>query len=521
MKKYLNTIRWYIVGTIAANFIEAVISALMLLFPGWLIDNYQKGFAYTGKLLAAYAGVFLIYLVEAYCSNRLADYRRIRFEKAIKKDFFNAVIQRDFGTFHQYDVAEYISMQANDITEMCQNYLSPLLSIIRSVMMIAVYGVFLVIFVDISIAMVILIFSVAVVFVPKLTEKDLAKRNKGYMDGIGRYTASAKLLYEAHDILDFKGRKKLTELHDGELDHVLNLNMHFRKLNSLAMVLNGGSVEAIGVIVFAVVAILLGNHVITLGMAVNAFTYSTKFIDPMYEMNVCIGMVNSVREIQKKLLEIIGSGMDDVPADLPAVAEIHRISATAMEKHYDGADIRTPAAELSFPKKYLVLGENGAGKSVFFRLLMHFEEADSGAVFYNGCKESDFISESICYVPQVPVIFNASYLENVTVYGAYDEENLKEYESYFPADMISHIKSSTNPLNMSGGEKQVVALLRALCSGKDMIFLDEPFAAMNQHTIDEFMKHIAQINRTFVIIAHNLEPYAEQFDEQIWICREM
>ncbi|MCD7859240.1 MAG: ABC transporter ATP-binding protein/permease [Firmicutes bacterium] len=518
MKQYLNTIRWYIAGTIVTNFIEAFISAVMLLFPGWLIDNYQKGFAYTGKLLAVYAGVFLIYLVEAYFSNRLADFRRIRFERAIKKDFFDSVIQRDFGTFHQHDVAEYISMQANDITEMCQNYLSPLLSIIRSVMMITVYGVFLVIFVDISIAMVILIFSVAVIFVPKLTQKELAKRNKGYMDGLGQYTFSAKLLYEAHDILDFKGRKKLTELHDGELDHVLNLNMHFRKLNSLAIVLNGGSVEAIGVIVFAVVAVLLGNHDITMGMAVNAFTYSTKFIDPMYEMNICIGMVNSVREIQKKLMAIITRGAADVPADAP---DIHSICATPLEKHYDGADIHTPAAELSFPHKYLVLGENGAGKSVFFRLLMHFEEADSGSVLYNGRKESDFISESVCYVPQAPVIFNASYLENVTVYGIYDEKNLKEYESYFPADVISHIKSSQNPLNMSGGEKQVVALLRALCSGKDMIFLDEPFASMNQKTIDEFMKHMAQINRTFVIIAHNLEEYADQFDEQILVCRGM
>ncbi|MCD8046825.1 MAG: ABC transporter ATP-binding protein/permease [Clostridiales bacterium] len=516
MKKYLNTIRWYIAATIAANFIEAVISAVMLLFPGWLVDNYQKGFAYVGKLLAAYAGVFLIYLIEAYLSNRLADYRRIRFEKNIKKDFFDSVIQRDFGAFHQYDVSEYISMQANDITEMCQNYLSPLLSIIRSVMMIAVYGVFLVVFVDISIAAVILVFSVAVVFVPKLTDKDLAKRNKGYMDGLGRYTASAKLLYESHDILDSKGRKKLTELHDRELDHVLGLNMHFRKLNSLAMVLNGGSVEAIGVIAFAVVAILLCNHSITLGMAVNAFTYSTKFIDPMYEMNLCIGTVNSVRGIQKKLMEIIGRNVPEAPADAP---EIRSISATAMEKHYDGADIRTPAAELSFPKKYLVLGENGAGKSVFFRLLMHFEEADSGTVRYNGHDESDFISESICYVPQTPVIFNAPYLENVTVYGAYDAENLREYEAYFPADIISHIKSSQNPLNMSGGEKQVVALLRALCSGKNMIFLDEPFAAMNQHTIDEFMKHMTQINRTLVIIAHNLEEYADQFDEQIRVCR--
>ena len=140
-------------------------------------------------------------------------------------------------------------------------------------------------------------------------------------------------------------------------------------------------------------------------------------------------------------------------------------------------------------------------------------------VRYNGREENDFISESICYVPQVPVIFNASYLENVTVYGTYDGANLKKYEGYFPPEIISHIKDSTNPRNMSGGEKQVVALLRALCSEKDMILLDEPFSAMNRVTIDEFMKHLPQIDKTLVIISHNAEKYADKFDEQIVICR--
>ena len=72
---------------------------------------------------------------------------------------------------------------------------------------------------------------------------------------------------------------------------------------------------------------------------------------------------------------------------------------------------------------------------------------------------------------------------------------------------------------MSGGEKQVIALLRALCSEKDMILLDEPFSAMNRVTIDEFMKHLAQIDKTLVIIAHNAENYSDQFDEQIIVRR--
>lgn len=516
MKKYLRKIRWFVVVTILLSFVQAVLTSATLLFPGLLIDNYQKGFGYIWKLVAAYIIIFLLYLLEAYIGNRVADHRRIRFEKAIKKDFFDAVIGRDFQAFHRYDIAEYISMQANDITEMCQNYLSPLLSIYNSVIMLAVFCISLVIHVNLYVALMILGFSAVVVFVPKLTAERLADRNKAYLDGVGQYTATAKTLYEAHDILDSKGREKLSALHEEALDHVLDKNMFFRRLNSFAMVLNGGSVEAISVITFVVVAILLLHGRITLGMATIAFTYATKFIDPMYEMNVCMGCVHSVRKIEEKLMAIIGR---DVPKKQEDVPQIRRISATALEKNYEGAEIHTPPVELDFPKKYLVRGENGAGKSVFFRLLMHFEEADAGEIRYNGEEYSGAISESICYVPQNPIIFHASYEENVTVYHTYDAAKLGEYEAYFPQTVIEHIKSSTDPQNLSGGEKQVIAILRALCSGKEMILMDEPFAAMNQITLDAFMKKMDEIHRMLVIIAHNIDGYADRFDECITVRR--
>ena len=63
------------------------------------------------------------------------------------------------------------------------------------------------------------------------------------------------------------------------------------------MVLNGGSVEALSLIVFAMVAFLLSKGMITLGMGTIAFTYSTKFMDPMYELNTNIGTVISVSDI--------------------------------------------------------------------------------------------------------------------------------------------------------------------------------------------------------------------------------
>lgn len=67
----------------------------------------------------------------------MADYRRVKFEKAIKKDYFNAVIEKDYEDYNQLSSAEYISMQANDITELCQNYLSPLKDINKLIIFVA------------------------------------------------------------------------------------------------------------------------------------------------------------------------------------------------------------------------------------------------------------------------------------------------------------------------------------------------------------------------------------------------
>ena len=513
MKKYIKNIRGYVVLSILFSIFEAIITSITLLFPGWLIDNHAKGLSYVTKLTILYVGCFAIYLVIAYCSNRISDFRRVKFEKSIKKDFFDSIISRNYLNYHEYDTAEYISMQANDITEMCQNYLSPLLSIYRSVILIVAFGISLVVFVNYYIALVIFFFSVIVVFIPKITSEKLSGTNKVYLDAVGKYTAKVSKLLEAHDILDSRGKSKVKQIHNEEIDNVLKLNMKFRKINSLAMVINGGSVEFVSVITFIIVAILLINGKITVGMATIAFTYSTRFMEPIYELNVCIGKVNSVKKIQNKLMNIINyktSCNDTEPLN------IKKITTSELKKKYQQKELLFPYTTFLFPKKYLITGENGVGKSVFLRLIMQFEKADLGEITYDDEIPVN-IAEDMFYIPQNPIIFKASYKDNLTIFNAYDDSNISLYESYFPNEVISNIKRNGELKNLSGGEKQVIGLIRALCSEKRIIIMDEPFSAMNQVMIDCFMKHMSEINRMIIIVAHNVDEYTELFDKKIHI----
>lgn len=515
MKKYLWKIKGFIAAGIFFNLLEAVLTSTLLLFPGLLIDNYHKGPKYVFHIVSIYVIIFTVFLVEEYFFNRTSDYRRIKFEKNIKKDYFDSAIYRDFREFHQYDTEEYISMQANDITEMCQSYLSPLFSIYRSLLLIITFGISLILFVNFYVAAVILLFSVIVIFVPRLTADQLAKRNKAYLNQVGKYTTAVRNLLESHDILDSKGRKAISELHEKKLKEVLSSNMTFRRTNSLSMVINGGAVEFVSVITLIIVAILLYNNRITVGMATIAFTYSTKFMEPIYELNICLGKVHSVKLVQEKLMKIIDATPDTKPA--PS-SKITAITTTELHKSYENISIHIPRTNLNFPKKYLITGENGAGKSVFLKLLLQFEKPDVGSVKYDNEAVAD-ITDAICYVPQNAVIFDAPYEDNVTIYHTYDASEISTYESYFPSNIICNIKANPDPQSLSGGEKQILSIIRALCSHKRIILMDEPFSAMNPTAIHEFMQNIHKINSMIVIVAHNIDDYKGLFDEEIRITR--
>ena len=515
MKSFLLHIRTYIIISLFLFLSEITATSIILLFPGLLIDSFINNKLSLINMIILYIVTFSIYLLITYISNRVADYRRIKFEKKIKQDFFESIMRKSFLKFYEYDLGEYISMQSNDITQMCQNYLSPLLAIFRSIIMIIIFGISLIIFTDTIIAMVIIVFSFFVVFVPKITEHSLSRKNEVYIRALGKYTSSVQKYFVSHDILDKKGIEKINIVHREKLDNLMDKNMDFRKVNSLALVINGGVVEFISIVTFIVVGYLLYNSNITIGMATIAFTYSTKFMEPIFELNLNIGRVKSVKKIKEKLISILKTENKSYKT----IKKLEKIYFNNLKITLNDNTLVYDELKLDFPKKYLITGENGSGKSVLAKLIMGFLVANEGKIMYNDFNSIN-ISEHINYVPQVPVIFEGSYMDNITIYGTYSDKNLELYESCFPSPVIKNIKSNENLENLSSGEKQIIAIIRAFCSEKEFVILDEALSVMNQITIEKFMETIFDLNKSIVIIAHNVDEYKDRFYKTYKVIRK-
>lgn len=512
MRYYLGKIKGLIVISTILFGIESLITSVILYLPGYLIDHYKEGKQTIYFLIIAYFFLFVCYLLICFISNRVADYRRIEFEKSIREDFFSAVMERNYTMFHQYDIGEYISMQSNNIAEMCQNYLSPFVSLFRSFLMIIIFGTALIIFTNIYITAVTIVCSLLAVFIPEITAKELSKRNNDYLKKVGLYTALIRDFFASYDILDREGTQKIKEVHSGYLSEVFEKNMFFRKLNSFTLVLNGGAAEFISVIVFFTVSLLLLRHAdITIGMVSIAFMYSTKFIEPIFELNLNIGRIKSVKAIQKKLAEILDS---PIKQEKYTLKSFQNISIVNIHKSFQNRSLILPDMEFKYGNKYLIVGDNGTGKTVLFKLLMNYYQKDTGSIFYDLVEIQDIDIDYLNgYIPQIPHIFTANYYDNVTLFGRYSDKNLPMYESFFPSHIILKIKTGDEIRNLSGGEKQIIALLRGLCSDKPLLLLDEPFSAMNKNTISFFMKNIHKLHCTMIIIAHNFENYHKYFDK--------
>lgn len=507
MSRYLLKIKKYIILSIIYEIILTISVSLMIYMPGYLIDNYKKGFNFILKLSLIYLVTFIIYLFFAYVANRNSDKRRYVFELSIKNDFFKSLINKNYQEFSKYHTDEYISMQTNDITELCTNYLSPLMAIYNNIIMICIFGVVIIIFVDLSISAVIISLSAFMVFVPKLTEKKLANNNSEWLKCVARYAIIVRKFFESFMILDTLSKIKLIKKNREELKKVMDANMEYRKINSLAMVINGGAVEAISVVSFIMIAYLLVINHITVGMAMVGFMYCNKFIDPMYRLNQCIGQVKSTKFVQKKLLSFIEYNDKNIELENyhSSVSNMN-ISVISAKKVFDCTCINYPKFKFTFPNKYLIEGDNGSGKSVLLKAIMKFIKLDEGSITYE-CIDinEDNVVDFINYIPQNQIIYDAGYEDNISIFGTYNLKNLENYEKLFPKIIIDKIKRNNNFSTLSGGEGQIVCLLRALCSEKKVLIMDEPFSAMNKHIIREFLKNVYNMERLIIIVAHNVE----------------
>ncbi|MFZ5540687.1 MAG: ABC transporter ATP-binding protein, partial [Pseudomonadota bacterium] len=165
-----------------------------------------------------------------------------------------------------------------------------------------------------------------------------------------------------------------------------------------------------------------------------------------------------------------------------------------------------------------LVGPSGAGKTTIFQLLQRFYDVDAGAIRLDGVDVRELrladLRSRIAVVPQEPVIFSGSVLDNIR-YGRADasrDEALAAARAAFVDEFAARLPDGyatfvgERGLRLSGGQRQRIAIARAMLKNAPLLLLDEATSSLDAESERAVQAALAAAmrDRTTIVIAHRL-----------------
>ena len=154
-----------------------------------------------------------------------------------------------------------------------------------------------------------------------------------------------------------------------------------------------------------------------------------------------------------------------------------------------------------------IIGPNGAGKSTLLKAIMGIINVSGGRFYINGNEKTntpthEIVREGVGYVPQVENVFPSLTIEENLEIGSWTlNSNIKESISKIFQDFpMLKERRKDKAGNLSGGQRQILALARALTTSPEILLLDEPSAGSSPVAIKEVFEIIKNINSKGVAI---------------------
>lgn len=520
MKKYILQIKFEILFQVLFSVLESLALASMAYLPkiifDLLINETNESFEVVlgSVLLYCFLGLFAV--GASYFQMLFTWKYAIKFENVIKKDYFDAIIQYDDIKFHKKSIAEYVSIQSNDIMQIEQDYLTPIVSAINQVIKIVVFGSVMFIGIDGRIAVIVLILSLIAAIFPKYTGRKTAKKRLCFVGKLGEYTDLIYDLFRGFREINSRNAANIIQVNEKLLLETKKARYDYGKNKAQSLAVNRFIRTIVQIVSFLVVIIFLYRKEISVGSCIATLGFINSFIDPLEEILYCFTTIETVRDVKEKVFGFLVEEKE-YEAEIKKNLELELKVANLTIRNGNFL-LNNISCLFEKNKHYAIVGQNGCGKSTLLNAIVGYLDKESGEILIDNKPLSKYNKAwLISYIIQDSHIFATDYKNNITMFNAYEDiSDLSIDKIGLSEKLVQKIKEQKNGKNLSGGEKQILSYLRAKNANTPILIMDEPFSAVDKKSRELLMKDIYSLkDKTIIMITHDIDETLCYFDEII------
>ncbi|TDL72386.1 ABC transporter ATP-binding protein [Rhodococcus qingshengii] len=512
-----------------ASIIFVIVSTLLgLLGPymiGVIIDKYiiPKDIAGTLRFLvfltAVYSATALFTWLQSFMMVRVS----IQTIRNLRQDLFNKFQTLSLRFFDKRTHGDLMSRVTNDIDSLNSALSQSIIQIFSSILMLIGVAIAM-FFLNWVLAIVALLVIPLIIFTTKklitYSSSHFIKRQRD----LGELNGFIEEAISGNEVITLFGKEgKMNKQFSAVNERLRQSAMDADTVSGYLGPVNN-FINNLGLcLIIAIGALMTVQELASVGIIAAFVTYSRQFFRPIAQLSNLLNMFQSAIAGAERVFEIMDETPDLVDKENAIVVDSYKGDIEFSHVHFgyeqDVPILKNIDFRVKSGEKLALVGPTGSGKTTIINLLMRFYDVTAGVIKLDGRDIREYqisgLRKKVGVVLQDTFLFSGSIMENIR-YGrleATDEEVIAAAKMASAHQYIKHLPEgyhtpiTSGGYNLSQGQRQLLAIARAILADSDILILDEATSSIDTTTEIEIQKGINQLTkgRTSFIIAHRLK----------------
>ncbi len=520
-KDYFSLVKFknkYLITFIIIDLINVLVSLFVPYFISLIVENVTNKLYNMSFIFVIMLGItYLFNKVGSYCTNWCyANFFKDAYVE-VHRTLVNSIYNFDEEYTKKIPIGKIINSSNTDIINIAE---IPSFIIELSIELIKLLVIYFV-FAKQSILVALYVIAIDLIyynFARKCNDKNTfyLKRQRSYADKITGMLS--QILTGIKDIKSFGIGDKLNNKLDSyrkrwQESYFLKRKYYFTRKTLVGLIIDFGKIA-----LYFIMIILLMKGKIQIAMFLLLISYYDKakesindimgFDVSIMEESVSLYRINEIINYGNNALKLDGIVHND---EIIGIVEFKNVTFK-----YNMIPVLKNISFIAEPNKVTtIVGKTGAGKTTLFNLLLRMYKVDSGKILIDNLNiyeySKDVYNSNISIVNQKTFIFNMSIRANLSLIDSNKKRQIDACKRVGIHEFIMSLPDGYNTIlkedatNISGGQKQLLSLARALLTTSEIILLDEVTSSLDPNTTNKIIALLDDLktDHTLIVITHN------------------